>query len=681
MGKGYLTIEIYTADYAIAVPQASVRIYKILEDDSIFELYLMSNDEGKTSKAQLDTVNACLSLNPNNTERPYTDYNIEIRVKGYENEERINVQVFDGQDSSLQVNMIPTLTPNITNIDTIVDHHLLTDYGGHNTSQIPPMNLYVLKSVVIPNKIRVHLGRPTSNAENLTVDFRYYIKNVCSSEVYPTWPYEALKANIWCQISLALNRIYTEWYPSKGYDYDITNSTAFDQAFVKGRTIYDSMAVIVDDIFNEYISKANYAEPFYAEYCDGKIAQCKGLKQWGTLSLANQGYTAINILKYYYGNNIKIVESDRIEDVKSSYPGSPLKLGSSGLEVHTLQEELNAISINFPLIKAIYPVNGLYETSTYNAVKAFQKQFSLTIDGIVGKSTWYQVSYIYVAVRKLAELGSIGKIENTLSGEFAGTTLSVGSKGVDVQQLQFYLSAIAIFYEDIFPITSIDGRFGSSTEKAVVSFQKKYKLIADGKVGLTTWNKIFEIYKSISNEVTPEDAPEVYPGHIFTLGATGDDVATIQSALNIVSSIYPSIHVIVEDAIFGTGTREAVIAFQKIFNLAPDGIVGELTWNKLLTVSNQIQEGERPNLGYPPYPGTLIRIGSRGSDVTFMQQYLNFISIYYKSIGTVLIDGIFGNGMRTNVINFQNLVGISADGIIGEQTWDLVTKVYNELIN
>src|SRR5699024_317171 len=212
---------------------------------------------------------------------------------------------------------------------------------------------------------------------------------------------------------------YTEWYPSQGYDFDITNSTAFDQAFVKDRNIYSSVAEIVDEVFNQYIQKRNYQEPYYAEYCDGKIADCPGMKQWGTLTLANQGYTALQILRYYYGNGIEIRESNNIQDITASYPGV-LSLGSSGQEVRELQEYLNAIAVNYPAIPIILPVDGVFGPQTEEAVRVFQQQFNLTVDGRVGKATWYKVSYIYAAVRKLAELQSIGRIEDLYSGEWPG---------------------------------------------------------------------------------------------------------------------------------------------------------------------------------------------------------------------------------------------------------------------
>lgn len=354
----------------------------------------------------------------------------------------------------------------------------------------------MLEEIIIPTRITVHLGRPSASAENLTVDFIYYIKNVASSEIYPTWPYESLRANIWCQISLALNRVYTEWYPSRGYNFDITNSTAYDQAFVRGRNIYDNIAVIVDDIFNEYLQKPFFREPFYAEYCDGKRASCPGLKQWGTLDLANRGYDSMRIIRYYYGDTILFRQSNNIKPITPSYPGSPIRRGAQGNNVFIIQELLNAIAVNYPNINLIYPPNAVFGETTESAVRTFQRQFNLTADGIVGRATWYELSRVYVAVRKLAELGSIGRLRGYFTGLWTGKVLRQGNVGIEVQQLQYFLSSISKVNPQI-PNVVIDSRFGPGLYRSVVAFQREFGLLPDGLVGEMTWNLIYEVYRSI----------------------------------------------------------------------------------------------------------------------------------------------------------------------------------------
>ena len=639
----------------------------------------MTDQEGKTVNIPLYAPDIDLSLEEDNDVRPYETYNVEMRLSGYEVLEIQNVQIFAEESSYLPLHPTPTRRQVFPgrSVSNIVDHHLLTNYGGNNQGQTPANLGRILGQVTIPTYITVHLGRPQNAAENVTVPFLYYLKNVACSEIYPTWPYEALKANIWAQASLALNRIYTEWYPSQGYDFDITNSTAFDQAFVKDRNIFDSVAVVVNEVFNQYIQKANYQEPYYAEYCDGKIASCPGMKQWGTLSLANQGYTAIEILRYYYGDSILIRESNKIQDIQASYPGV-LRIGSSGQEVREMQEFLNAIAINYPAIPVIFPVDGIFNESTEAAVRVFQRQFNLTVDGIVGKATWYKISYIYAAVRKLAELTSIGRIEDLYSGQYPGTPLQEGDRGVEVQLLQYYLSAIAVFYPQL-PQVSSDGRYGPELFKAVLNFQRSFGLIEDGIVGRETWNRIYALYETLSDKIVPDESIPEYPGMTLQQGSSGENVRRIQTALNNISTQYPSIPLLVEDGIFGTATTTAVRAFQRQFGLTVDGIVGVLTWNKIFEVSALIDTGEEAGEEMPPYPGTLLRNGSRGNAVRLMQERLKSISIYYPVIPDITADGIFGPATQAAVIAFQQMMGITADGIIGQQTWELINTVYNEL--
>lgn len=682
IATGYLQIQTSLGNQAYPIAQAMVRVYKINNEEVVFEDFFITNEEGKTENIPLYAPARSMSLKEANEARPYEIYNVQVRANGFEMEEILGVQVFAGEYSVLNVEPIPTRLQRSAqrNIDVIPDHHLLTNEGGNNTSQTPPnTTARILTQIVIPTNITVHLGRPDRDAENVTVPFLYYLKNCASSEIYPTWPYEALKANIWAQMSLVLNRIYTEWYPSKGYDFDITNSTAFDQAFVKNRNIYDSIAAVVDEVFGEYIQKANYMEPYYAEYCDGRIAQCPGMKQWGTLDLANRGYSAIRILRYYYGENIQIRETNNIQDVKSSYPGTPLRSGSTGQEVRQMQEQLNAIAINYPNITPIFPVDGTFNQATEDAVRIFQRQFNLSVDGVVGKATWYRISYVYAAVRKLAELRSIGQIQNLYSGEWPGITLREGSKGVEVQLLQYYMSSIAVFYREI-PDVSIDGRFGRGLEQAIIAFQKRFGLIQDGIVGRATWDRIYAVFSSLDQEIVPEDTPAPYPGTPLRQGASGNNVLLIQTALNTISQQFPTIPVVVVDGIFGIGTKDAVIAFQRQFALEADGIVGATTWNLLLRTANNIDQGDEPSNGLPPFPGTPLRLGSTGNDVLLIQQRLKSLSIYYSSIPNVDADGIFGEATQASVIAFQRLMGIAADGIVGQKTWYLLNQTYNELM-
>ena len=264
---------------------------------------------------------------------------------------------------------------------------------------MPPVSPYV------PQEITVHLGPPSAYAENVTVSFSDYVKNVASSEIYPTWDESALRANILAIVSFALNRVYTEFYRSRGYDFDITSSTAYDQFFVKGRSFFENVSQLVDELFNDYLRRPGFVEPLAAKFCNGTTVTCEGLSQWGSQNLAEQGYNSDQILRSYYGN-VETVLNAPIRGYTSSYPGTPLRRGSSGPDVVVIQTALNRISQSYPAIPKIATVDGIFGSRTEATVRAFQEIFGLTPDGIVGQSTWYAIVRLYTAVTSLSELRS-----------------------------------------------------------------------------------------------------------------------------------------------------------------------------------------------------------------------------------------------------------------------------------
>ncbi|MEE1185452.1 MAG: peptidoglycan-binding protein, partial [Acutalibacteraceae bacterium] len=307
----------------------------------------------------------------------------------------------------------------------------------------------------IPETITVHLGPPDSPAQNVMVNFVDYLKSVAASEIYPTWPENAIRANIYAQISFALNRVYTEWYRSRGYDFDITNTTAFDQAYTYGRDTFQTTDRIVEEIFNDYIVRQGFIEPLLAQFCNGTTSTCAGLSQWGTVDLANQGYTPYQILTNYYGDNINIVNDAPVMEAVASYPGTPLRRGSAGNDVRILQVRLNRISNNYPAIPKIENVNGVYGADTEEAVRKFQEIFNLTADGVTGKSTWYKVNSIFNGVKKLAELDSEGLRLQDISKLYS-ETLQLGSRGMPVEIIQYYLATLALVNPQI-QTTEING--------------------------------------------------------------------------------------------------------------------------------------------------------------------------------------------------------------------------------
>ena len=320
-----------------------------------------------------------------------------------------------------------------------------------------------------------------------------------------------------------MNRVYTEWYRNRGYSFDITNSTAYDQAFVYGRPIYSSISRIVDAIFNEYVRRQGQIAPYFTSFCNGTTATCQGLSQWGTVTLANQGYTPLQILRSYYPNDIEIVQTNIITNVISSYPGTPLRTGSTGLDVQTIQTYLTRIRRNYPAIPAISDPAGTFGSSTNAAVTKFQSIFNLTPDGIVGKSTWYKISSLYAAVAKLAELNSEG---NTLG---IGTvppssTLRQGSREPDVITLQYLLNLVSEYYPGI-PAPTQDGIFGSGTRQSVIAFQQIMGLQADGIVGTATWRALYNTYLGIGqNAPSPGPGPDPEPGTITYVVQPGDSL-------------------------------------------------------------------------------------------------------------------------------------------------------------
>ena len=461
----------------------------------------------------------------------------------------------------------------------------------------------------VPQYITVHLGTPSSDAQNITVAFPDYIKNVASSEIYPTWSESAIYANIYAQVSFALNRIYLEHYPSQGYSFNITNSTAYDQAFTPGRNIFENIDKIVDDIFNDYIRRMGYVEPLAAIYCNGTTVTCNGLSQWGSEELASQGYNSLNILKYYYGYNIELVQEAPVMGLRSSYPGYPLQRGSVGDYVVIVQRSLNRISQNYPAIPSVYPIDGIFGSSTEKAVIAFQETFDLTPDGIVGKSTWYRMVYLYAAVKKLGELESEGQRLFDINLTYPDA-ISEGNRGEKVYILQYFLSVLAQFY-DYIPFIEIDGIFGAKTKNAVIAFQKSKNLSQTGVVDNLTWNEIYREFRGIVTTVFEENViPKTFipfSGTTLRLGSKGEEVTTLQQYLNNISNIYPNISPVEVTGVYDEATMNAVMQYQKKFGLKVSGNVDRTTWNSIGGTYLDIVSSENPQP--TQYPGYELKIG------------------------------------------------------------------------
>ena len=662
---GTLRIQTFAARQSAPVEGVTVAV----QGDG-FTLHCITDATGSAADIPIEAPACALSLDEDNTTRPYAIVSLTAAKPGYRTVRIEGIQIFAGQVTLAQPQMLPITEEDrdIPNAPIIIPPHaLFAGSGGSGPQPRENCTPRVLDKVIIPKNITVHLGKPAASARNVTVSFRDYIANVASSEVYPTWPEQALRANIHCQISLALNRIYTEWYPSKGYTFNITNSTSYDQYYVHGRTVFDVMVRITDDIFNTYLRKRGTVNPYYSEYCDGKSVTCPGLKQWGTVTLANQGRTALQILRYYYGSDIEIVRTSNIQSIPQSYPGSPLRQGDSGTAVFTLQRQLNRITKDYPFLGKL-TVDGVFGAKMTATVKAFQKQFNLTADGVVGRQTWYKISYIYVSVKDLAELTSEGEVSSgTLSdGTWGGTVLRTGSTGSAVEQLQFWLNTLAQ-YESSIPSLTVDGVYGTGTANAVRAFQRKYGLTVDGVVGRATWTEVYDQFRSIQSD---NGTPNAYPGTALREGASGQNVRLVQFWLKIARTVYPSLSNVTVDGRFGSATAAAVRRFQTYFGLTSDGVVGRTTWNKLYEVYNDIANKLLSSSLRPgEYPGVL-RNGSSGTAVRELQFYLYLMSAYESSIPAIGIDGQFGASTEAAVRAYQRFAGLTVDGIVGRTTWN-----------
>ncbi len=446
----------------------------------------------------------------------------------------------------------------------------------------------------IPEFITVHLGSPNSDAPNVTVPFVDYVANVASSEIFPTWPESAIRANMYAQISFALNRIYTEYYRTRGYDFDITNSIAIDQSFVNGRDLFDNVYEIARELFTSYISRQGFVEPLYAQYCDGIEIQCNGLSQWGTVTLAEQGYTPYEILTYYYGDNIDIVNDAPVMGQTASLPSYPLRLGSTGDDVRTVQIRLNRISDNFSAIPKINPPFGAFSYDTEEAVKEFQRAFDLTPDGIVGRSTWYTIQQIYNSVKRLNDLNSEGLSLSDVTKQYPGV-LREGDSGVGVSALQYYLSYLSEIYNTI-PRVSIDGVFGAGTAEAVRAAQRTLGLESDGVVGEETWRAIYNAYFGVVSTIPlkyTEGNTVPFPGVFLRIGVEADEVRLLQEYLNYISQFISEIPSVNPTGYFGTRTQEAVIAFQNYYGIQPSGVVGPVTWGGITSLYTDLYNGSR----------------------------------------------------------------------------------------
>ena len=439
----------------------------------------------------------------------------------------------------------------------------------------------------VPSYITVHLGPPSAPAENVTVSFQDYVKNVASSEIYPTWNENALRANILAITSFALNRVYTEFYRVRGYPFDITSSTAYDQQFYKGRSFFSNVARLVDSLFDDYIRRVGFIEPLAAKFCSGTTVTCEGLSQWGSQNLAAQGWGWLEILKNYYGRGIEIVSDAPKADYRESYPGTALRQGSRGRSVAQLQTALNRISQSFPAIPKL-SVDGIYGAVTEAAVRVFQRVFGLAEDGIVGRNTWYAVERVFTGVLKLSELRSQGLRYEDLGWEFP-EPLRVGDRGDRVRQLQYMLAVVAQFVQAV-PSVSVDGIFGPNTRDAVAAFQGYEGFPVTGEADDRSWNALYDLYSGIEERVLQNRA--LFPA----IDASATTSANVKARLEALGY-------------GGSSLQQALRRFQQANSLSVTGRLSDETARTLTLQYRAWQYASATTM--TQYPGTPLSIGSR----------------------------------------------------------------------
>lgn len=409
MEYGKLNVNVISDNTSRPVEGATIRITTENAPGQTIE-EARTDAQGQLNNVELEAPPLEYSMDPT-ADKPYSEYTIYISAPGFETVEVNGAEIFSGETAIQDVSLIPadTAEPDSAELFVIPDHTLWGDYppkiAESEIKTVDETGEIVLSRVVIPEFVVVHDGPPSDpGAKNYYVRYRDYIKNVASSEIYSTWPESTIQANVLAIQSFTLNRVYTEWYRNKGYEFTITTSTAYDHKWIPNRNIFESISTVVDEIFSNFLSRPNVQQPILTQYCDGKNVSCPNwMSQWGSKSLGDQGYTAIEILRNYYGDSIYINETEEISGVPSSYPGTPLRQGSTGDKVRQMQRQLNVIAGAYPLIPKIAE-DGIFGPRTEEAVKIFQKIFNLTQDGIVGFRTWYKISQIYVGVSRIAEL-------------------------------------------------------------------------------------------------------------------------------------------------------------------------------------------------------------------------------------------------------------------------------------
>lgn len=690
MGKGNILIQLSTAQDALPVTSAKVKITDSTTKEVVYESEQSVDQSGKSGVIPVSTPDKSESLEPLPKDIiPYARYDISVEASGYERVTVEGVSVFDGTTSIQYLSLNekeegeaqPFFNPSENRIVIPPNQLLLNINRDQKTGTL--FQPFVLREVYIPEYITVHLGTPTSSAQNVTVRFVDYIKNVASHEIYATWPEESLKANIYAQITFALNRVYTEWYRNKGYSFQITNSTAYDQYYVRGGNVFENISKIVDGIFNEYFSLVNSVAPYFTQYCNGTTSKCKGLSQWGTVDLAKQGKKALEILQYYYGTDKILKRTPVIAGLVESYPGSALRVGSRNSNVTIIQQQLNRVSRNYPAIPKVNPVDGIFGRQTENSVKTFQRVFNLVVDGIVGRATWYKLSAIYTAVTKLGELDqepvSSIYIDDLKYADFNGvppkTPIEFGEASSKVKEFQYYLREVSDAYG--LKINPINGIYDKDTKETILEFIKEFKLPKDEKIDSKLFKSVYDVYFNLDRVYSVEDLTN-YPGYVLRKGISNRDVRRLQTMLLKISEKYKEIPEINVDGIYEGRTQNVVLRFQEVFGLNKTGRVDINTWRNIVLVYLNLDSGRNINTSniLLPFPGEDLKLGDDNAFVSVLKEYMNVLSKNGFKIRILDTDNLFDKATKENVLILQKNFALPQTGVVDKKTWEKIAETY-----
>ena len=683
MGKGFLQVQTFTANGGVILSNVSITVSN--EYDQV--LYdIQTDDKGMSIKMELDAPDKKYVEEPNPPVKPFASYKLVARAPGFATILYEDVMIFDTSTSILNIEMNPV----VLGQELVVERR---NIGGHKLyettepqqlqvgeAEQPLFTPFILPEVTIPNLIRVHLGREENTAAaTVSVPYITYIKNVASHEIFDEWPEESIIANVYCIVSFTLNRVYTEFYRKRGRDYHLTSETFMDQKYVHNGIIGARISAVVDRIFNYYLAIVGHKEPFLSLYNDGIRVNIPGrLSQWGSFYDArDRGMNAWQIIKKYFSQNVELRICDNFGGVLESYPGYTLTQGSRGEAVRTMQMFLNRILGRYTDI-IINPTDGVFGPQTTNSVRIFQQIYNLPQTGNIDRRTWYEISRIYAIERALWEMYSEG--QRIGIGRVPPTRVTrIGDQGALVVELQFLLDFIAMYHSEI-PFVAQTSRFDSLTDAGVRAFQRLFNITVDGVVGATTWRKLYDVFWGIMENTVPPKPPinpnppvniPPFPGVSLRVGSAGPNVRMVQEAINKLAQITPGMWQIAVDGIFGNNTRDAVMAFQRIFGLVVDGIVGPITWTRLMEESNTTVT--TPQI--PSFPGMNLSVGSTGQSVRLVQEAINTLApLFPGRLWRLTVDGIFGNMTRDAIYAFQSIYHLPLTGIVNEATWNLLMR-------